>query len=70
MRYVLGAEAKSEGYFGCVKIGRLATRSSCAVGCFFFGFLVSRFFASLFPMHQRYNTFDAPATLTHSRWSA
>jgi hypothetical protein len=44
------AEMELRRYFGCVKIGRLAIRSSCAVGCFFFGFLISRFFASLFPM--------------------
>ena len=37
-------------YFGVVKIGRLAIFSSCAVGCFFFGFLVSRLFLSLFPI--------------------
>jgi hypothetical protein len=54
-----------------VKIGRLAMRNSCALGCFFFGFLVSRFFASLFPMAQEYNIFFfAPPTLTHSRWRA
>jgi hypothetical protein len=41
---------RPERYFGVVKIGRLAMRNSCAVGCFFFGFLASRFFASLFPM--------------------
>src|SRR5271168_4539693 len=39
-------------YFGVVKIGRLAIFSSCAVGCFFFGFLVSRLFLSLFPMPE------------------
>jgi hypothetical protein len=56
-----------QGYFGFVKIGRLAIRSSCALGCFFFGFLVSRFFASLFPMAQEYNTFCTPPPLTSSR---
>lgn len=44
------SETSRLAYFELVKIGRLAIRSSCALGCFFFGFFFSRPFASLFPM--------------------
>lgn len=43
-------ETQRRAYFEVVKIGRLAIRSSCAMGSFFFGFFFSRLFVSLFPM--------------------
>jgi hypothetical protein len=50
MRSIEGQIAGRRAYFGVVNIGRLAILSSCAVGFFFFGFLISAFLASLLPI--------------------